>query len=123
MHSCVLFPKQEVNMHLNVPASKYLLLVSNILILLCGLGMIGVAVYAISVGSHIASFVSTGLPVGVLLLGILLSVVALMGLYGAIKELSWALQLVLPPHEVLRSLAHHHPHPSHSVQCSACQAT
>lgn len=81
-------------MEMGLTASKYLLLLSNIIILLSGMGMVATGVYSLSIGSHLTSFVSTGLPIGLLLLGVLLVILALIGLYGTIMELQWALQLV-----------------------------
>lgn len=81
-------------MNVALSTSKYLLLLSNILILLSGMGMVATGVYTLSMGSNLVTFVSTGLPIGVLLLGILLVILALIGLYGTMMDLAWALQLV-----------------------------
>lgn len=66
--------------------SKYMLIVLNFLSLLLGLGILITGIYSTSMGSEISHLVSLQIPYTVLILGLLMIMASILGMYATMTE-------------------------------------
>ena len=65
---------------------KKILNASDLVVLLCGIGMLGTGVYSLSL-SHQMSFIATGIPTMILLLSIATMTIAFIGIYSNVMDI------------------------------------
>lgn len=81
--------------------SKYAVIVLNVILLIVGALVLTLGLYGMNVGSQVSHLVSLTTPTLVMILGVLVALIALWGIYAAVSEDPLLMQLVNPDYTLI----------------------